>query len=363
MAGVAWGGALDPGFRPEKLTTTAPGTKRRRPPGGPFPGDPPPGGGKPLEPGPGLSIGSGLPTVILQTFRCPHVPSPAPTIDATAPTPASGSTDTRPTLSGLVVYPIKSCRGLPLEQARVGDRGLAMDRRWMLVDPDGRFLTQRDHPRLARIRPRPEEGRLVVEAPDEEPLKLPLEARGEPREVQVWRDRARALDQGDEAASWFEGALGIPCRLVRQAPSDPRSVNPEHARRPEDPVAFQDGFPFHLTAESSLADLNRRLTEPLPMNRFRPNLVVAGAPAYAEDRWSEIRIGEVRFSVVKPCARCATTTVDQDTGVRGREPLRTLSGYRRGEHGVEFGQNLIHHGPGVLRRGAPVEVVAEVARH
>lgn len=263
-----------------------------------------------------------------------------------------------PRLSGLRFYPIKSCRGVRLDRAEVGPRGLRDDRRWMLVDDEGRFLSQRRHPRMCLVRPEVEEGRLTARAPGMEPLRLPGQEEGERVPVEIWDDRTEAVDLGPAAARWFSDFLGVSCRLVRHASDAVRTVASDHAGPGTAEVAFADGFPFLLTSKRSLAELNRRLEEPLPMNRFRPNLIVEGAAAFSEDSWKTIRIGEVVFSVVKPCARCAVTTVDQESGERGKEPLQTLSAFRRGPNGVEFGQNLIHHGTGALRRGTPLEVLA-----
>jgi len=247
-----------------------------------------------------------------------------------------------------------------VEAAEVGDRGLVGDRRWMLVDDDGGFLSQRTFPRMCLIRPRPTAHGLTVEAPGMEPLEIaspPAAAPTRRREVEIWGHRTAALDAGDEAAAWFGEFLGTSCRLVRQADDAHRPVDPAYARSAEDRVSFADGYPFLLTSERSLVALNERLDEPLPMNRFRPNLVVAGAEAFVEDGWERIRIGPVTFSVVKPCTRCKITTVDQETGAVGKEPLQTLADFRRGPDGVEFGWNLIQDGPGALEVGMTVEVV------
>lgn len=288
-------------------------------------------------------------------------------------------------LEGLFRYPVKSCRGVALGRAALDAAGVRDDRRWMLVDDDGRFLSQRAHPRLCLVRPTLVDGSMVLEAPEmpslevADPAAAPDAVRAGPEpaadggrpaegavgapgdrrlEVEIWDDVTGALDAGPDAARWLSDFLGVRCRLVRHAPDAVRPVDPDHARAPDDRVAFADGYPFLLTSEDSLEALNGRLPEPLPMDRFRPNLVVAGAGPFAEDGWTTVRIGEVDFSVVKPCTRCKVTTVDQATGRVGKEPLRTLADFRRGPDGVEFGQNLIHHGTGRLEVGMEVEVVA-----
>ena len=266
------------------------------------------------------------------------------------------------TLTAIWVYPIKSCRGIALQEAQVGPRGIARDRGWMIVNREGVFITQRLAPRLALIEPGMHGGQLRLSAPGMPPAAVPLDASGAAVEVTVWRDRCVALDQGAEAAAWLSHFLAMECRLVRLADDWVRPVDPVYAEA-TDQVGFADGYPFLLTSESSLADLNGRLPAPVPMNRFRPNLVIAGAEPYAEDRWRRIRIGELSFRVAKACARCVTTTVDQLRGVAdGPEPLATLARYRKQERGAMFGQNLLHDGHGRLRVGDEIEVLEAVSQ-
>jgi uncharacterized protein YcbX len=229
----------------------------------------------------------------------------------------------------------------------------------MLVDDAGCFLTQRALPRMALIEPRLDADTLSLTAPEHAQLSIPVLTRGQGREVTVWRDRCTAIDQGDRAADWASSFLAVSCRLVRMADDMVRQVDRDFALSDADQVGFADGFPFLLTTEESLADLNGRMASPLPMNRFRPNIVLAGAAPFAEDGWRRIGIGEITFAVVKPCARCAITTTDQATAERGKEPLQALAAYRlvQGE-GVMFGQNLIHESTGVIRVGDAVEVIA-----
>jgi uncharacterized protein YcbX len=182
-----------------------------------------------------------------------------------------------------------------------------------------------------------------------------LLSRGERREVAIWRDRCDAIDQGDAAAEWASAFLGASCRLVRIADDTVRPVDRDFAVSEGDQVGFADGYPFLLTTEESLADLNDRMAQALPMDRFRPNIVISGFEPFAEDDWRRIRIGEIAFAVVKPCARCPITTTDQATAKRGQEPLRTLATYRQVPgKGVMFGQNLIHESTGIIRVGDPV---------
>jgi uncharacterized protein len=260
------------------------------------------------------------------------------------------------TLSGLYVYPIKSCAGIPLQSADLSATGLRHDRSWMLVDEMGEFMSQRAHPRMALICIRFSAEHLIVSAPYMEELEIPLYPQAESSiDVRVWGDTNRGELVTEEANRWFTEFLKFPCRLVHKPEDDPRLVDSSFAES-GDQVGFADGFAFLLISEASLEDLNTRLEDPLPMNRFRPNFVVRGCGPYAEDGWSRLRIGSVPFRVAEPCPRCAITTVDQETGTRGKEPLRTLATYRKSEGEVFFGRNLIHDTLGTVRVGDPVEV-------
>ena len=249
------------------------------------------------------------------------------------------------TLAGLHVYPVKSCRGIALEEARVTETGLEHDREWMVVAPEGRFLTQRELPRLALVGTRLEQRSLWLSAPHAAPLEVPLDHDGIPAEVVVWRDRCAARDAGDAAARWLGDLLDRQVRLVRFDAAHHRQSDPAWTGTTRAYAKFADGFAMLAISTASLADLNARLPQPLPMNRFRPNLVLDGLPPYGEDTLGEFRVGDqVRLRAVKPCTRCAITTTDQDTGeVDGVEPLRTLKTYRWNArlHGIEFGQNVI----------------------
>jgi len=261
---------------------------------------------------------------------------------------------------GLFIYPVKSCGGVTVDQAVAGATGFELDRRWMVVGDDGKFLSQREHPRLALVQVQLSEGGLVLGAPELPPRAIALAGRETPAcRVQVWDDECPASDEGRDAARWFSEHLGCPARMVRMAGDDARPLGSSSAQ-PGDRVSFADGFPFLLLSTASLDGLNRRLSLPVPMNRFRPNIVVDGCEAHAEDGWQRVRIAEVVFRIAKPCARCVITTVDQETGERGREPLRTLSTYRSFEGQVHFGQNLVHEGRGVVQVGDGLEVLDRV---
>jgi uncharacterized protein YcbX len=257
-------------------------------------------------------------------------------------------------LSEIHIYPIKSARGISLSSAHVDRRGLEYDRRWMVVDELGAFLSQRSLPRMALIRVELSPSHLCVGAEGMNELRLPLRPEsGDPLRVTVWDDSFEALDTGAEAATWFSKVLSRPCRLVYMNDETERFVNPIYA--PEKTiVSFADAFPFLLISQASLDDLNARLADPVPMNRFRPNLVVEGSNAYDEDTWANVRIGALSFRIAKPCSRCAVPTVDQETGLRGEEPMLTLSTYRTADGKIYFGQNLTHEKEGMLAVGEEV---------
>lgn len=264
-------------------------------------------------------------------------------------------------LSALHVYPVKGLKGIAVPEARCTDRGLEHDRRWMVVDEHGDFLSQREHPAMATVWTDIDGDRLELSAPDAGRVELPLRPRdGALLRVSVWESECDALAASPEADAWLSACLGLPCRLVYMPEETRRESNPRHAGAGR-LVGFADAFAYLLTGESSLAELNARLVArnhpAVPMNRFRPNLVVAGAPPFAEDGWTDMRIGTAAFRMAKPCGRCQVTTTDQATGeLRGPEPLATLASYRsRGEYGITFGVNLVTERTGVVRVGEAVQ--------
>lgn len=273
------------------------------------------------------------------------------------------------TLTGLFLYPVKSLRGLAVTSAAVDALGLVGDRRFLVVDDTGRFLTQRSHPRLALIATALTADALVLSAPGTSPLHVSraASARATLRSVSVWKsENLLADDCGPDATAWFTSFLGTAAHLVRIGENFRRPILKPKYAQPGDVVSFADAFPFLILGEASLADLNDRLVavgaEPVPLDRFRTNLLVSGSVAFAEDTWPRFRIGEIVFRSGGPCSRCIMTTTDQATGERrGPEPLRTLATYRRDAvdpSDVNFGQNLIHETKsGVLRIGAPVEIL------
>jgi uncharacterized protein YcbX len=265
-------------------------------------------------------------------------------------------------LSALHIYPVKGLKGIDLGEARCTDRGLEHDRRWMVVDSAGVFLTQREHPKMATVWTDIADGALALSAPDVASVEIPLMPRSAPSlRVKVWSSVCDALAVSPAADQWLCDYLGLACRLVYMPDDSERYSNRSYAGEGKR-VGFADGYAYLLTGTESLADLNARLATKshpaLPMNRFRPNLVVSGSAAFAEDLWKEIRIGDAILRTAKPCGRCQVTTTDQATGeVQGPEPLATLSTYRDSrEFGVKFGMNFVTVRTGTVRVGDAVEI-------
>ena len=262
-------------------------------------------------------------------------------------------------LSRLFRYPLKSGADEALDTATVTARGLLGDRRWMVVDDDGEFLTGRRFPQLVRVCARLARGSLQLRAPGQTDCRVSEpRAGGERTAVTVWGDRVAALDAGDSAAAWITALLRIPARLVFMDEAAQRDVDPAFAL-PGDTVSFADGFPLLPIGSASMADLNRRVGRSMDPRRFRPNLLVDTPAPFTEDRWRRIRIGEIVFDVVKACSRCRFTTVDPDSGERDAdgEPLRTLARFRAAGDGVLFGQNLIPRTTGTIRVGDELQVL------
>ena len=256
------------------------------------------------------------------------------------------------------VFPVKGLAGTSPDIAEVEPWGLQSDRRWMVVDSAGRFLTQRVLPRMALIRARADACGIALHI-GASAIRLSHPGAGAPpRQATVWRATLPAADAGDAAADWLSSVLGQPCRLVYMRDTTIRPINPAYAPSGET-VSFADGYPVLLTSLASLADLNARLAHPVPVSRFRANIVVGDAPPWAEDCWRLIRIGGAVFRVAKPCDRCTVTTIDQQTGLRPdrTEPLRTLGRFRHDERGIMFGQNLIPSTLGRIAVGDAVEVL------
>ncbi|WP_130904079.1 MOSC domain-containing protein [Pseudomonas sp. Sample_22] len=264
-------------------------------------------------------------------------------------------------LSALYRYPLKSGKGEILQQIGLDKLGLDGDRRWMLVDEaSGRFLTQRAVAKMSQLSALwNTAGGLTLSAPGHALIDIALPASdAELRGVTIWRDTLRVPDAGDAAGAWVSEFIGKPTRLV-QVPLDRARTTQAGYGKDDDQVAFADGFPLLLIGQASLDDLSEKVGRPMEMLRFRPNLVIEGADAFAEDGWKRIRIGEVEFRVVKPCSRCILTTIDPQTGERNtdREPFATLQKYRSEADGAMFGQNLVNDGNGRLEVGMPVTIL------
>jgi hypothetical protein len=273
-------------------------------------------------------------------------------------------------VTDLYRYPVKSCRGEPLPDIPVEPWGLAGDRRWMVVDPGGDVVTAREFPRMLLVTPFLEGGAIRLTGPAMPDLTVPVPDGRDLTLVRVWDNKLPASVAGAAADAWFTDVVGYPVRLVYLDDPTRRPVNPDYGRG-DDRVSFADGYPLLLTGEGSLRQLNgliaagpRSIEGPLPMRRFRPNVVVAGSAAWEEDAWRRVRIGDVVFRAVKGCDRCVMTLIDPDTAAKGKEPIATLARYRRWDGKVWFGTNLIPDLPPdaprpSIRVGDPVEVLEQ----
>ena len=263
-------------------------------------------------------------------------------------------------ISEINIYPVKSLGGITMDSAVVEDRGLRFDRRWMLVDDKRQFLTQREFPMMSTLKVTAGDEGITVSS-GQTSIYIPADPEGTLTiNVKIWSSSVKAKVYDDTVNTWFADALGTSCRLVMMPDESKRKVNPFYSvRKFKDTVSFADGYPFMLIGQGSLDDLNSRLATPVPMNRFRPNFVVEGSEPFAEDSWKKIRIGSTVFHVVKPCARCIMPTIDQSTGKKtGKEPLHTLSVFRKTNGNVLFGQNLIADAAGgTVAIGDAIEVL------
>lgn len=273
-------------------------------------------------------------------------------------------------LASIHVYPVKSLGGYTLNEVDLTDRGPEHDRRWMLVDRDGRFLSQREVPAMACLHCSPgDEGFIVTDVRDGAHLRLPWEMHaGRASRVRIWEDEVVAIAGPAAASEWFTERLRTDVDAMYMPHTSHRAVDPTYA---EGTTSLSDGFPYLIVSASSLDELNRRGAalalergghwSPIPMERFRPNLVIGGGVAHQEDGWTEIRIGSARFNLVKPCARCVITTTDQSTGTRGAEPLRTLATYRAAGNKVLFAMNAMGDQHGTVRVGDRVTLPGDEA--
>jgi len=263
-------------------------------------------------------------------------------------------------VAALFRYPLKSAAGEQCESLRLDRLGVEGDRRWMVTTPTGSPITQREVPALAFIRTHLSEDGLLLSWKSRETSTVCVKRPGPDAadlNVTIWGDTVSLRLADHEATEWLSDRLGQDARLAFMSDETERSVNPRYGK-PDDRTALTDGYPLHLIGSGSMADLNSRLDVPVHVNRFRPNIYVECPEAFAEDQWQRVRIGNCGFRVVKPCPRCSVTTVDPDTANRDKEPLLTLSRYRKRDGGVMFGQNVIHDGPGEIKLGDHVEVVS-----
>lgn len=262
------------------------------------------------------------------------------------------------TVCGLNIHPVKSAQALALDTLTLVRNGPRFDRQWMVVDDQGCFITQREIPLLCKVSASVDDGGILhLMAPQMAPISIsPASARAS-LSVRVWDDSVVAEDCGEAAAQWFSDYIGKDCRLVDMPENCRRKVDENFAKDGET-VGFADGFPLLLISQGSLDDLNQRLTQPIGMERFRPNIVVSGCAAFAEDQWQSIRIGDIEFTVAKPCSRCVIPSIDPTTGEKQRKVVQVLARYRRREGAVYFGQNLLHRSEGIIALGQSVEVLA-----
>ncbi len=267
--------------------------------------------------------------------------------------PGSSSMTSPTTLASIHIYPIKSLGGFAVPEVGLTDRGLEHDRRWMLIDPEGRFLSQRECPAMACLHCAPHgNGFRVTDTRNGNTLDVPWSlADTEGVKAKVWDDEVELMLGPVSMQQWFSEALQRSVRVAYMPDSAVRTTDPTYA---DVPVALNDGYPSLIISQASLDDLNTRLETPVLMERFRPNFVIDGGVRFQEDHWKEIAIGDVRFSIVKPCARCVVITTDQRTGERSKEPLRTLAKYRSVGNKVRFGMNATFSGRGTVRAGDAV---------
>jgi uncharacterized protein YcbX len=256
-------------------------------------------------------------------------------------------------LTNIYIYPIKSLGGIEVTESKAQERGLQYDRRWMLVDSSGVFMSQRKVSKMALLQTAIVDEMLHVHAPDGSLLEIPLSGSYDKvMEVSVWDDTCAGYEVGEAYNQWFSDQLGTDCRLIYMGEQE-RFANPASVRNKET-VSFADGYQYLIAGQSSLDDLNTKLDDPVPMNRFRPNLVFSGGTPFEEDDWGDFNIGDVEFYAIKPCARCIVVTIDQQTGLKTREPLTTMAKFRKRDNKIYFGLNACVVGDGVIRVGDAV---------
>jgi len=256
-------------------------------------------------------------------------------------------------LTNIYIYPIKSLGGIEVRESKAQERGLQYDRRWMLVDSSGVFMSQRKVSKMALLKTSIVDDMIHVHAPDGSQLDIPLEGSNDKLiQVTVWDDHCQGYEVGDEYNQWFSNQLDTDCRLVYMG-EQKRFANPKSVRKNER-VSYADGYQYLVVGQSSLDDLNTKLQDPVSMNRFRPNLVFSGGIPFEEDHWGDFSVGDVDFYSIKPCARCMVVTIDQQTGLSGKEPIKTMATFRQRDHKIYFGLNACVKNGGVISAGDTV---------
>lgn len=261
-------------------------------------------------------------------------------------------------VSAIYVYPIKSLGGISLTESLIEERGLQYDRKWVLADNNGIFITQRKYPRLSLLQVRISDDVITVfqKKNPKQNISFGINQQiGEQIDVTVWDDLTKGVEVDTAVSKWFSQYMEMEVKLLRMPEQERRNVDPRYANNGEI-VSFADGYPCLLIGQSSLDELNTKLEKPVLMDRFRPNIVFTGGEPHVEDGLKDFKIDEISFSAVKPCARCVLVTVDQQHGTKSPEPLKTLSKYRTLNNKIMFGQNLIHTGKGMIKIGAEIKI-------
>lgn len=259
-------------------------------------------------------------------------------------------------LSEIFIYPVKSLAGIKVSKWPVCEKGLLYDRKWMLIDSEGKFLSQRRMPRMILINTQIADDQLILSTTKSHSISLPLHPTdGDNCKTTIWNDSCLAKTTSTEVDSWLSNFLGLQCQLVYQPDEFVRPVDPNYAKV-TDKVNFSDGFPFLIVSEASLKSLNQAMGLQLPIQRFRPNLVISNCESYAEDSWREISVNNIHFRLPKPCSRCSVPTIDIETGQTGKEPLTTLNRLRKWNKKVYFGQNALHDNTGSLSAGSEIQI-------
>ncbi|RZM24833.1 MAG: MOSC domain-containing protein [Pedobacter sp.] len=263
-------------------------------------------------------------------------------------------------LTDIYIYPIKSLGGIRLQHSEVSETGLKFDRQWMLVDLEGTFVSQRKYHQLSLLQVGINKEKIIVTHKLNQNLRLEFSATAETGKlipVTVWDDSCVGMEVSRDVNDWFSSFLGMEVKLVKMVSTEPRLVDPRYANNQE-VVSFSDGYPFLIISQASLDRLNQQLEQPVLIDRFRPNFVFSGGEAHVEDSFADFQIRDVIFSAVKPCARCVLVTVDQQSGVKSNEPLKTLASYRTRNKKVMFGQNLIHKGEDLIAVGDTITILS-----